>query len=75
MIDAVKPSDVHLRAMTADDLVAAHGLCRTVEWPHRLEDWAFNFELGQGLVAERNGTVVHCGLKRNLPSGQAKPFV
>ena len=58
MTDAVMQPKVHLRAMTADDLVAAHGLCQAVQWPHRIEDWAFNLSLGQGLVAERDGTVI-----------------
>jgi predicted N-acetyltransferase YhbS len=56
--DTPKPSDAHVRAMTPDDLAAAHGLCRAVDWPHRLEDWTFNLRLGQGVVAERRGAVV-----------------
>lgn len=55
MTDSVTQPEIRLRAMTADDLAAAYGLCRAVQWPHRIEDWAFNFALGEGLVAERAG--------------------
>lgn len=62
MTDAVTQPDVSLRPMTADDLAAAHGLCRAVKWPHRIEDWAFNLALGQGLIAERGGVVIGTGM-------------
>jgi GNAT superfamily N-acetyltransferase len=38
--------------MTAADLPAAHKLSLATLWPHRLEDWKFAFDLGEGLVAE-----------------------
>ncbi|OWQ83856.1 GNAT family N-acetyltransferase [Roseateles aquatilis] len=44
--------------MRVDDLEAALGLSQAVHWPHRLTDWRFAFELGGGLVAERDGEVV-----------------
>lgn len=52
------PDGVVLRAMQADDLGAAHALSLEVHWPHRLADWQFVFELGQGIVAERDGELV-----------------
>ena len=53
MADATMTSGFHLRPMTDDDLPQAHGLSRLVQWPHRLEEWQFNFKLGRGLVAEQ----------------------
>lgn len=55
---AMAPDGVVLRAMQADDLGAAHALSLEVHWPHRLADWQLVFELGQGIVAERDGELV-----------------
>lgn len=49
---------VRLRAMNPDDLPQAHALSRELNWPHLLEDWTFFLEIGQGVVAERDGAVV-----------------
>jgi predicted N-acetyltransferase YhbS len=49
---------VRLRAMTPDDLAAAHGLSRDQQWPHREKDWARMLELGNGVVAESEGEIV-----------------
>lgn len=49
---------VELRAMTEADLEQAHALSRELNWPHRMEDWQFFLEFGQGLVAEHEGLVV-----------------
>jgi len=50
------------RSMTRDDLPAAHKLSLATLWPHRLEDWKFALELGEGIVAENEtgmiGTVM-----------------
>jgi predicted N-acetyltransferase YhbS len=54
---------VSLRALRAADLPAAHALSEEVRWPHRLVDWQFAFELGDGLVAERDGEIVGTGLR------------
>lgn len=43
---------VHYRRMTADDLPSTHKLSLAALWPHRLEDWKFILELGEGIVAE-----------------------
>ena len=50
--------ETRLRPMTQDDLAAAHLLSRECQWPHRLDDWQFTLALGQGVVAERGGTLV-----------------
>ncbi|MFV3130994.1 GNAT family N-acetyltransferase [Niveispirillum sp. KHB5.9] len=57
MEKATRPA-VTLRAMSEADLEAAHALSRELNWPHRLEDWQFFLEFGQGVVAERDGAVV-----------------
>lgn len=49
---------VELRAMTPDDLGAAHGLSREQQWPHREKDWSRMLELGHGIVAESEGEIV-----------------
>jgi predicted N-acetyltransferase YhbS len=54
---------VALRAMTPDDLAAAHALTDELRWPHRPVDWAQALRHGEGLVAERDGQVVGTGLR------------
>lgn len=49
---------VHYRRMTAEDLPAAHKLSLSVLWPHRLDDWKFIKELGEGIVAETASGIV-----------------
>jgi GNAT superfamily N-acetyltransferase len=49
---------VQYRRMTANDLPAAHKLSLSVLWPHRLEDWKFILELGEGIVAEDESGVI-----------------
>jgi GNAT superfamily N-acetyltransferase len=44
--------------MTAADLPAAHKLSLATLWPHRLEDWKFALDLGEGLVAENETGIV-----------------
>lgn len=39
------------RPMRQEDLEPAWELSRAVKWPHRLEDWRFALDLGQGEVA------------------------
>jgi len=41
-----------IRAMTAADLPACHRLSLALKWPHRLDDWQFLFNMGQGFVVE-----------------------
>jgi len=49
---------ITLRAMTREDI--EHGLAITQElkWPHRREDWLEALALGEGIVAEEQGTFV-----------------
>lgn len=56
---------VVLRAMEASDLEAAHGLSLAVHWPHRLADWQAAYQLGSGVVAERDGELVGTALRWN----------
>ncbi len=49
---------VEYRRMTADDLPAAHKLSLSVLWPHRLADWQFIYELGEGIVAEDESGII-----------------
>lgn len=60
---ATASDGVLLRAMTADDLAAAHALSADLRWPHRPADWEQVFALGDGLVAERDGAVVGTALR------------
>jgi GNAT superfamily N-acetyltransferase len=47
-----------LRPMAAGDLEAAVELSLEQGWPHRLEDWSLFFDIGEGIVAERNGKIL-----------------
>jgi predicted N-acetyltransferase YhbS len=49
---------VQLRPMAPADLAAAHALSRAQQWPHRAEEWSAFLDLGEGLVAERDGVIV-----------------
>lgn len=49
---------VVLRPMTIGDLDTATELSREQSWPHREEDWALFLELGEGIVAEFDGSIV-----------------
>jgi predicted N-acetyltransferase YhbS len=51
-------SVVQYRRMTADDLPAARKLSLSVLWPHRLEDWKFVHDMGEGIVAEDETGVI-----------------
>ncbi len=49
---------VQYRRMTANDLPAAHKLSLSALWPHRLEDWKFIQQLGEGIVAEGESGII-----------------
>ncbi len=51
-------SQTNIRPMSVDDLAAATELSSEQQWPHRDEDWKLFLEMGEGLVAERDGKVV-----------------
>jgi predicted N-acetyltransferase YhbS len=50
------------RAMSEEDVAAAHELSQLMRWPHRVEDWQFVLRMGTGFVAEEAGLVVGTGL-------------
>jgi GNAT superfamily N-acetyltransferase len=53
-----------IRPMHACDLAAVHGLAQRMSWPHRLEDCATLFELGNGAVAvDEKGETVGVGMR------------
>ena len=58
MKDRKASGTVHYRRMQADDLPAAHKLSLSVLWPHRLDDWKFIKQLGEGMVAEDESGIV-----------------
>ena len=60
---AVISDGVALRAMTVDDLPAAHAMSVEMRWPHRALDWEQALRHAEGLVAERDGQVVGTGLR------------
>lgn len=47
-----------LRAMTEQDLPACHALTQEVGWPHRLADWQLMLQLGEGIVACQQQSLV-----------------
>ena len=47
---AVISDGVALRAMTVDDLPAAHAMSVEMRWPHRALDWEQALRQGEGLV-------------------------
>ncbi|VVD70526.1 N-acetyltransferase GCN5 [Pandoraea eparura] len=58
MNDRKANSGIRYRRMMADDLPAAHKLSLSTLWPHRLEDWKFVHELGEGIVAEGESGII-----------------
>ena len=51
-------STLVVRPMAVSDLTAAVQLSQEQNWPHRIEDWRLFLDLGEGLVAEREGQLV-----------------
>lgn len=49
-------------AMEARHLRGALALSQAVDWPYRLEDWEFAFNLGRGFVVESGGELVATAL-------------
>lgn len=62
---------VILRRLEKADLEAAQALSAEVQWPHRLEDWRFVADLGEGFVAERDGQIVGTALRWKWADRQA----
>lgn len=57
MVTEIK-NPVLLRPMVETDLPAASELSVEQAWPHNEEDWRLFFDLGEGIVAERDGVIV-----------------
>ena len=49
-------------ALRADHLAQALQLSRALEWPYRLEDWAFAFRLGRGFAVEADRRLIGTAL-------------
>lgn len=60
--ESTSSDGIVMRPMEARDIEAAHGLSLAVRWPHRLADWQFAFQLGNGIVAERDGELMGTAL-------------
>ena len=58
-----------LARMTAAQLPQALALSSEMNWPYRLEDWAFAHSLGHGLALQLEGRVVATGMW--WPNGEA----
>jgi predicted N-acetyltransferase YhbS len=54
---------VSVRAMSPRDLASLHKLSVEAGWPHRASDLEQALRHGEGLVAERDGTVVGTGVR------------
>lgn len=55
--NAISPP-ILVRPMSVADIAAATELSEGQQWPHRAEDLTLFLELGEGLVAERDGRIV-----------------
>ncbi len=72
-VSAVQPAfQFEVLPMVGADLPAAAGLSRAVGWPHRLEDWQFAFQLGQGLSAYSGDRLVGTALWWIYPGVQSR---
>ncbi|MCX7283121.1 MAG: GNAT family N-acetyltransferase [Novosphingobium sp.] len=49
-------------ALTPEHLEQAHGLSQALNWPYRLDDWAFAHGLGRGFAVEADGRLVGTAL-------------
>ncbi|MEO6748178.1 MAG: GNAT family N-acetyltransferase [Casimicrobiaceae bacterium] len=50
------------RPFTGNDLAAAYALSSQINWPHRVDDWRFVAQAGEGFVAEDASGVVGTAL-------------
>ena len=53
---------VTYRRFTSQDIDTAHALTVELKWPHRIEDWRFMSDMGNGFVAIDNGHMIGTGL-------------
>ncbi|EIN01339.1 GNAT family N-acetyltransferase [Paraburkholderia hospita] len=59
------------RPFTDNDLAAVYGLSSQINWPHRVDDWRFVAQAGEGFVAEDASGVVGTALCWKYGGGQA----
>ena len=62
---------VTLRPFAAADVTEAHALSSALRWPHRIADWEQALRCGEGLVAERDGSLIGTGLRWRWGAQQA----
>ena len=48
--------------LEARHLAQAHALSQALDWPYRIEDWAFALQLGRGFAVEADGELVGTAL-------------
>jgi len=58
-------TDIQMEALSSADLEDAHGLSLALNWPYRIEDWAFAFSLGAGVALRHDGRLIGTGLHWN----------
>ncbi len=59
---ALSAEDIRIEAFTPDHLQGGLRLSQAVSWPHRIEDWALNLSVSEGVVACADGAVVGTAL-------------
>lgn len=56
-------SSIIYRSFRPEDLPGAHALSLEANWPHRLADWQFALDVGQGVIAvDEKGDIAATGL-------------
>ncbi len=56
-------SSVTYRSFRPEDIPGAHALSLEANWPHRLADWQFALDIGQGVIAvDEKGDIAATGL-------------
>ncbi len=58
-------ADIQMSALLLEDLGEAHGLSLALNWPYRLEDWAFAHALGEGVALRHGGRLIGTGMRWN----------
>ena len=60
--DTTVLGEISIAKLDRHHLQGGLNLSQEFSWPYRLEDWAFAFEIGEGVVLERNGEVLGTAL-------------
>ncbi|TFL17161.1 GNAT family N-acetyltransferase [Jannaschia formosa] len=61
-VDTPPPATIEIVPFTDAHLEGAQALSQAVDWPHRVEDWALNLSVSEGVVALEGGRVVATAL-------------